>query len=918
MTDPQFRLLGPVEAVHAGRTITVAGRGKIVLAALLLQANSTVSRQELVDAVWEAELPANPYAALQTTVSRLRTALEPGRDLISTEPNGYRISVGTDQLDLLGFRLNLEEAERQRDPARRVALLTEGLNLWRGDPLGGLPFCALVRDNAPALVEERLRAIELLMADQLELGRHADIVPELTALVRRYPARERLAAVLMTAQYRSGHQVLALDVYQQIRTHLADEFGVDPGVELQRLHAEVLARSDPSPRPQQLPTDIDRFTGRVADLDVLDAFLPNTTGLPNTAGTGHPPIVIAAVDGAAGIGKTALAVHWAHRIRDRFPDGQLYLNLRGHGPGQPVEPSAAVEAMLRSLGIAENQIPGDLDDRSALLRTVLAGKRMLVLLDNARDAGQVRPLLPGSGSLVLITSRAQLRGLAVREGASRLTLDHLPTTEAIQLLTSIIGDRARKDQEAVSELARYCNGLPLALVIAAERATRSPSTALHDLVEDLADERVRLNFLGGGDDVTADLRSVFSWSYQALSVELAGLLRLLAIFPGGDIGVPAAAALAGMAPARINRLLDQLVATNQLQNRQPGRYELHDLLRAYATELAQEHDPEPQRVAALRRVTEWYLHTAANARTWLQPAESDITLPASTVLPQTFLDARLALTWFEAERHNLVAVASLAYDYGFDDLCWRLGYVTLIGLHVLNGWDEALAIHEVGIRATERCGDRIGTAHMRSGMGSAYRCLGRLDLSIENQQEALRIFLSLGDQAGEATAQSNLCAACRDAGRYDEALAYGYAAQALDRQSGEPGNSAISTTQIALTLIAADRCAEAVTVATESLELFRKVGHGRGQARALHALAIAQGRLGRHQTAIDAAQSALDILVEIGDRANQASAFQQLGDMYLAAGRHEEAAASWREALTILEDLGDPAAADLRSRLSGR
>jgi DNA-binding SARP family transcriptional activator/tetratricopeptide (TPR) repeat protein len=911
----RFHLLGPVEAVVAERNVVPPGRGRLVLAALLLRANSTVSRNELVDALWESDLPANPDAALQTTVSRLRTALDTCRDQITTEPHGYRITIDPAQLDLLQFRTTVEEALQEQDTSARIGLLRKALAQWRGEPLSGLPPSALVRDNAPALTEERLRAIELLAADQLELEQHAEIVPQLTSLARRYPARERLAVLLMQAQFRSGQQAEALHVYHRIRTYLADELGVDPGPELRSLYDEVLNSGGPRTvrrrrehhRPRQLPTDITRFTGRTADLAVLDTLIPDTA---------DPPVVIVALDGPGGVGKTALAVHWAHSVKHQFPDGQLYLDLRGHGPGRPLESSMAIETVLRSLGITDQQIPTDLDSRSALLRTVLAGKRMLLLLDNAADASQIRPLLPGSGSLVLITSRTQLRGLVVREGAHRLTLDQLPNSEAAELLTRIIGDRARLAPAAIDDLVRRCNGLPLALVIAAERATRSPDARLADLVAELSGERDQLDFLGSGDDPSTDIRSVFSWSYHALSPGAARLLRLLAIFPGADIGVPAAAALAGLSQGQTVRLLDQLVDSSQLMNRRPGRYELHDLMRTYAAELAEQLDPPELRSAALRRLVDNYLQTAVAARPWLQAGEPAISFPAGLREPEPIEDARSALAWHETEGRNLVVVAKLALEHGFDDLCWRFAYAAWVGPHRGNNWQDLLEIQQAGLHAAERAGDLIGQAHGHSGIGGAHRGAGRQKEAIAEQLKALELFQHIGDPSGQAATLRNLSAVHLDAGRLTEALSYGSSAQVTDQATGRPGNTAKSAYQVALTLLALGKYDESVVVGAQACELFREVGQRRAEAGALHLLATARGRLGEHESAIEAARAAVEIRATMGDHAFQAIALEQLGDLLLATGRRAEADRAWLEALGILDDLGDPAADVLRSRLS--
>jgi DNA-binding SARP family transcriptional activator len=605
-------------------------RVRALLALLLLRPNQVVSADALIDSLWEvAELPANPRSALQTYVSRLRSILgDERRTVVRSEEAGYLVHVGQDQLDLLGFRAAVAQALAvQGDPATRARLLTEGLSLWRGEPLTGVPAAPTVRDNVASLNEERLHATEQLIAARIELDQHGAVIGPLAALVHESPLRERPWALMIRALYRSGRQADALDAYQRVRAILRDQLGVEPGLELENLHQAILAGQDDrnaasrpkaaapwssvasrraGPKsfwpPRQLPADVDRFTGRDEELAALDALLPRE--VPSD----RRPTVIAAVDGMAGVGKTALAVRWANRVAALFPDGQLYADLRAHGPGRATDPVDATEVFLLSLGVPAAQIPGSLDGRSGLLRTMLADRCMLVLLDNARDADQVRPLLPGCGGFVLITSRRQLRGLAAREGASRLTVDPLVEPESVELMVRMLGRRARAEPDAVRALARFCGGLPQALAVAAERATREQGGTLAELVETLRAQPNRLDALHCDDDRLCDLRAVFASSYDTLPVEAARLFRVLATAPGPDLGAFAAAALAGVSNVHARRLLDQLVQTSMVRRTEPERFEIHDLLRAYASELAHHEAAVPRiadRASATTAVRQW-------------------------------------------------------------------------------------------------------------------------------------------------------------------------------------------------------------------------------------------------------------------------------------------------------------------------
>jgi DNA-binding SARP family transcriptional activator/tetratricopeptide (TPR) repeat protein len=931
----EFRVLGPVEVLDDGRRVAVpAKRVRTLLALLLIRPNRVVPADDLVDALWvDADAPARPRAAMQTYVSRLRSYLgTPAGELLRTDPAGYQLVVRPDQLDLLRFRAQLDQANRlPDDPAGRIRHLSAALDQWRGEPLSGVYSSPPIRAAVTGLTDDHLHAVEQLYAARLELGQYAEAVSGLSTLVTAHPLRERPWALLIRALHHSGRQADAMDAYQRIRQNLREQLGSDPGDELERAHQAVLAGTAPDaaahqsapgppatrpipPPPRQLPADIERFTGRGDDLAVLERLLPDGS---SDDWPDHRPIVIAAVDGAAGIGKTALAVHWAHRVKDRFPDGQLYLNLRGYGPSRALDPGDAIEAMLGSLGTPAEQIPPGLDGRSALLRTQLAGKRMLVLLDNARDIDQVRPLLPGAGSLVLVTSRSQLRGLAVRDGAHRLTLDHLSERESIDLLVRVIGDRAAAEPSAVAELAGLCGGLPLALALAAERATREPSSPLADLAEDLRDERARLDVLGTDEDPASDLRGVFSWSYRAVSVEAAALFRLLGIAPGPDLGIDAAATLAGCGRARAQRLLDQLVRANLLQSKQPGRFEIHDLLRSYAIELAHRHDRAEDREAAIRRLLRWYNQSAFHARNTLHVGETSVA-PDPPVEALTFSSGSDAVSWYSVERPNLLASARMAYDHQYYDLCWQLAFALWVHSQLVRAWDTIADLHALGLRSAHRLGDPRAVAHMLTGIGTAHRAAGRLETAARVQRRAIALFRSSGDRSGEATALSNLGAVYRDLGRYEEALVHSRAALALDEARDEPGNMSISHYQIAQTLNAAGRYDEAVDAAKESLTLGRRLGRRRGVARALQALATTLHRRGDHAGAIDASGEAVSILRELGDRQYQASALIQHGDALDAAGRPDAARPAWQQALAILDELGAPDAQAARDRLHPR
>jgi DNA-binding SARP family transcriptional activator len=601
--EVSINVLGAWEVRVDGQPVFVpSGQLRTLLAALLLAGDQPVSVGALAGQLWPDRPPARSRGTLHTYVTRLRRLL--GHDLIRTTPgSGYQLDTTACDVDLYRFRDGLREAAAAGSAEHELAALHDVLALWRGTPFGELASTWLDRDVVPRLTEEWFAATERRIDLELDTGYPGRLIPELWDLTNQYPIRESLWLRLMTALHRAGRRTEALDAYQRVRATLGQELGIDPSEQLVALHRTVLLDGPPpgppAPRlssepgiPRQLPHDLATFTGRAAELAALAA-------LPGGAGAG--PTVISIV-GEPGAGKTALAVHWSHRLAAACPDGQLYLDLQGYGPAEPVAPGAATEILLRGLGIASAQIPRRVQDRSALLRTTVAERRVLILLDNARDADQVRPLLPGTGGVVVVTSRDQLRGLSIRDGARRLTVRRPDEACALALFAAVVGpERLAAEPVAAAQLVRLCDRLPLAIAIVAERTRRTDSMA--GLVDELSPSADRLDGLSSGEsDGRTDLRTVLSWSYRALGSAAATLLRRLSLCPTSEISLETAAILADLPVPRAAELMDQLVAAHLVEPRQPQRYAVPELIRLYADDLAHRHDPAADRDAAARRV----------------------------------------------------------------------------------------------------------------------------------------------------------------------------------------------------------------------------------------------------------------------------------------------------------------------------
>jgi DNA-binding SARP family transcriptional activator len=948
----EFRILGPLEVRREGRPVRLGGsRERTVLAVLLLNAGRVVPMHVLVDAVWDQDPPPKAEKAVRNNVSALRAslALEAGADsVIETTPPGYRLGLSDGSLDALDFRQqiaaagNLAAAGQVADAA---AKLRAALRLWRGPALGGIAG-PVVEAAAARLEEQRLAALEECLDLELGLGRHRQLVSELRELVRQWPLRERLAGQLMLAFYRSGRQAEALDAFRHLAARLADDLGIDPCGEVARLHEAILrqdpaldlgsaqaagagtaaaqsqegsgdARTDAAPAsaaveepalgllplvPAQLPRNVPDFTGRAAELERLHGLLPPEGGQPagDTA-------VISAIGGTAGVGKTALALHFAHQVAQRFPDGQLYVNLRGFDPsGPPVDPGEALRGFLGALGVAPGQIPAGVHEQAALFRSLLAGRRMLVFLDNARDAGQLRPLLPAtSGCLVVVTSRNQLTGLVAAEGARPLSVDVLSEDEAAGLLAARIGaGRLDAEPAAAAELAGLCARLPLALSIVAARAAARPGLPLGTLAAELRDARDPLEALTTGDAAT-DLRAVFSWSYHQLPAPAARLFRLLGLHPGPDIPVPAAASLAAVPLPEARGLLGELVRAHLLIEHVPGRFAFHDLLRAYAASLAAEGD-DPG--TAFGRLFDYYLSTAAAAMGLLHPAEvrrRPRVEPPATPTPG-LADPRAALAWLDAERPVLVSLAVHGSAHGWPTHVVQLA--TVLDRYLQGGHDsDGLVIHGHARDAARRADDKNGEAHaLRQLSGACWR-LGRYQKAAEHLEQALALYRSTRDRPGEARALGSLGTVEWLLGRPAAAIRRTEQALTLYRQASDRVGEASALTHLGDGLQRLGRYQDGTRHLMLALALSRQDRNRHSEAAALNNLGEAEQGAGHLDLATEDYLQALTIFREIGHRTGEARALANLGTVYTALGQPERATAELQQALDLFHTAGSQA-----------
>ena len=946
----RFAVLGPVR-VWRGDAEIVGGppQQRAILALLLVRAGAPVSMAELIDLLWPTDPPPSAANVVHRYIGMLRRQLEPdlptrvaGRWLVR-QVGSYRLNVDVGSLDLLRFRERVQIARAHAAEGQPAAVdeFVAALALWRGPCLTGVD-ASVHAQAAFAEVDRERVAVALEAADAALSGaRCATVLAVLREIAALHPLDEPLQARLMLTLASSGYQAEALSTFRRVSARLSEELGIDPGTELRAAHQRVLrqqvgqptaasiavamppteaqatppSHTSPVILPAQLPPDLSMFTGRRTELARLNALLD-----PRQSGASMP---ICVVDGIAGIGKTSFAVHWAHQLAERYPDGQLYVDLRGFDPsGAVLSPSKALRGFLDALGVSPQRVPDSTEAQAGLYRSLLNGRRVLIMLDNARDVTQVRPLLPASpGCLAIITSRNQLSGLITTHAARTITLDPFSTDEAREVLTRRLGERRLADElGALDEIIAGCAGLPLATAIVAARATIHPNMPLAEIADELRDERTRLDAFSADDDVAADVRAVFSWSYRQLSQSAGRLFRLLSVHAGPDISRNAAASLLGVTRREVRQLLAELTSARLLVEHYPGRYRAHDLIRVYAAELSESLDGEEERREALGRLFDHYLITAHHAQLHLWPLylPAEPPTPRPGVTPEDCPDRASALDWFTEERQVLNSAVKRAASSELARYAWELAMRQQQFFQLSARYHDWAGTMRVALQAAREQGDLPAQARMHRSLAGAYHFLRREEPAIEHLTSTCALFNQLGYRLEHGYVCANFGAIRRELGQVDAAMQHYKDALELFREMDNAKGQATSLEGIGWCETQHGNTCVAVGLIEEGMQLYRQIGDANGVGYCYSTLGKLRQSLDQHEAAIDCFTSAIEQLTSAGDRADTAECLLWRGDSHVVLGAAETATADWQRALRIMADLQLPLANTVRDRLAGR
>jgi DNA-binding SARP family transcriptional activator len=928
----RFRILGPLE-VRTGQGWTKIGAAKqrSVLATLLLRPGQPVPTEVLIDEVWPGKPPAKAANLVSVYVHHLRRRIgDAGGKVLVTRAPGYQVVLGPGELDADRFAGLVTDGRRalaSGAPDRAVDLLTDALELWRGPALADVPATSLVAAEADRLGQSRIEALELRAEASLACGRFAEVLPEVRRLLADHPLQEKLWALQIRALYGAGRQAEALEVYEQARNKIADELGVDPGAELRQLYHQILNAEDvqavipaaraelaPGPVPAQLPADIRDFTGRSGQVERLHELLAGADGEDSPGA-----VRVVVVMGSGGLGKTALAVHAAHLLASRFPDGQLYANLLG--ATQPVAAAEVLARFLRDLGMEGHRIPLGEEERAAHFRTRLAGKQVLIVLDDARDAAQVQPLLPGSASCaVLVTARGTLPELV---GSEVIDLDVLPRPEARALFGVVAGEeRVTAEPVATEAVLKACAGLPLAIRIAGARLARRGGGTVRALAERLSDERRRLDEFRMGN---LAVRACFEVSFTSLpgpvtpgGLDPARAFRLLGLWTGPSIGLPAAAGLLGEPELATADALYMLVDAHLLESPAPEQYRFHDLLRVYAADRALTEEAEADRREAITRALAWYLYSAEAAARMISRQRRQVPLgPVPAALhPLAFATLEEALTWCDHERLELMAATQLAAASGLHELAWKLPAAAMVFYSRRSHWADWVAAHQIGLASARTVGDRLAEAWMLNNLGMAYG-VQRMEESVTYLEQALDLSRELGNGPAEAQAATNVANTYFRLGNYAEARIAAERSIDIERKVGNRFGEGIGLGILGCACRELGEFGAAIEFLQQALAISRELGERDFEAETLTDLGEAYLGLGQLAYATNCLEDSLAIRESIGDRHGQAATLQRLGQANWRAGNVGKARAQLAEAIALYDDLRDHAqAADVRAALA--